>query len=142
MIKGEKLCVLYASKFHLSIILLEHILKNRKYEVITFLQNDLKKEINLITKLTNRYDEIINKKIDNKIENKSGNIMIIIEGDDNFIRESKKKIEKEVNENQNLKSVQIILAINYQNDKAIEEISTKNYSILTTFDKKPLTDWR
>lgn len=132
MVKKEKLCVLYASKIHLSIILLEHILKNQKYEVITFLQNDLQKEINSITNLTNKYDKIKNIKIDNKIEKNSENIMFIIGGDDDYIKQSNKKIEDILRKNDSIHSAQIIVCSSYSNDKLIKEISKKHYSILQT----------
>ena len=136
----EKLFVPYASKAHLSIILLEYLLKNQKNEIVTFLQNDLKKEINLITKLTNRYDEIINKKIDNKIENKSGNIMIIIEGDDKFIKESKKKITIMLNKSKNVQKVQIIICFEYNKSKLFGNNIIKNYKFLQTNGQKSIDE--
>lgn len=132
MVRTEKLCVLYASKIHLSIILLEHILKNQEYEVITFLQNGLKKEINSITNLTDKYNTIKNTKIDNEINNNSEKLMFIIEGDDNYIKSSNRKIETMINENEKIKSVQIIVCSSYSNDRLIKEMSKRHYSLLQT----------
>lgn len=132
MVRTEKLCVLYASKIHLSIILLEHILKNQEYEVITFLQNGLKKEINSITNLTDKYNTIKNTKIDNEINNNSEKLMFIIEGDDNYIKRSNRKIETMINENEKIKSVQIIVCSSYSNDRLIKEMSKRHYSLLQT----------
>ena len=138
MVRTEKLCVLYASKIHLSIILLEHILKNQEYEVITFLQNGLKKEINSITNLTDKYNTIKNTKIDNEINNNSEKLMFIIEGDDNYIKSSNRKIETMINENEKIKSVQIIVCSSYSNDRLIKEMSKRHYSLLQTKNQQIL----
>lgn len=137
--KEEKLCVLYASKAHLGLIILEHIRRNTKYEVITFLQDDIKKEINLIKNTTNKYEEIENTKIDNeinintmKLNKMNRNVMIIVEGDDKYIGKCKEQIELMLNENENIEKAQIILCLKYDNKKTINEIATKKYSFITT----------
>ena len=50
--KVEKLCNFYASKYHLGLILLEYfnLKKIKKYKTITFIQDELEKEIELIKK--------------------------------------------------------------------------------------------
>ena len=49
--KIEKICNFYASKYHLSIMLLEYLKERnlKKFKVETFLQNEIEDEINVLT---------------------------------------------------------------------------------------------
>lgn len=136
----EKLFVPYASKAHLSIILLEYLLKNQKNEIVTFLQNDLKKEINLIMNLTNKYDGIKNMKINNAIQDIKQNVTIILEGDDKFIKESKKKITLMLNKSKNVQKVQIIICFEYNKSKLFGNNIIKNYKFLQTNGQKSIDE--
>lgn len=50
--KIERLCSFYASKYHLCLILLEYLKEkcNKKIQVITFMQEDINREINELNK--------------------------------------------------------------------------------------------
>ena len=48
----EDLCIFYASKYHLSLVLLEYLSKKniKKYAVHTFLENEIEDEVNVLLK--------------------------------------------------------------------------------------------
>ena len=101
-----KKCCLYASEFHLEMILLPFIReKNNKVEFIIFTQNDLSKTINMLLDRVNINKEekqkILNynwkkyKEIDiEKIFNNKENIEVIVNGDCKFIEEINYKIKQ------------------------------------------------
>lgn len=104
----EKLCIFYASKYHLSLILLEY-LKNKntkKYTVNTFLENEIKDEISL---LKEKYEIKINsvnpinfentKEIYKKKIEKTKDMIFIVEGDLNYIKEANRYIKQETKNN-------------------------------------------
>ena len=144
----EKSCIFYASKYHLSLILLE-FLKNKnikKYTVKTFLQNPIEYEI---LNLKNKY-KIENKQIDNidfkktkeikqKKIDKDKNQLIIIAGDDEYLSKVCKYIEKTKYKKGNIK---MICCYNYKRKKKdILETLENNNSIVTTTGEKHLTNW-
>ena len=91
----EKSCIFYASKYHLSLILLEY-LKNKntkQYTVNTFLENGIEEEIKKLKKkyniISNDIYEINFKKtktiLDKTIELNT-NTIFIVGGDNNYIK--------------------------------------------------------
>lgn len=121
----ENLCDFYASKYHLSVILLEY-LKNKntkKTRVVTFLEDEIEDEIkalvgrykydrNIIKEVDfNRTEKIIEKEIHN-----TKDIIFIIEGSMGYIREVREYISKTINEKS---SVKIITCYNFETQRIL-----------------------
>ena len=135
----ENLCVLYASKYHLSVILLEFLSKEntKQYKVNTVLENGIENEIELLTK---KYAKKILAK--NKInfgETKNftqleieSNSIIIIDGNQKYREEANKRIE-EIVKNNNTKNIKIINCYYFEDyrDK-LEKIFIENDKVLYT----------
>jgi len=138
----ENLCIFYASKYHLSVVLLEY-LKNKnteKYTVQTFLQNKITDEIKTLMdkyeikiKSTNevnfgRTEDIKNKKIELR-----SNMIFIIEGDSKYMKESQNYI-KELIKNQKIENVKIINCYDFENqiEKMTDEIKNNSKILYTS----------
>ena len=144
----EKACIFYASKNHLSMILL-NMLNNKdvkKYTVITFLEESIKNEIDI---LKNKYNIKINSK--NKIEftktkrvedrklNTLDNSIIIIEGKNNYIKEVNDYLEKNISDSN--KNIKIINCYDYNSKKEIiNTIIKENNKMFSTTGEKHLTN--
>lgn len=141
----ENLCIFYASKYHLSIVILEY-LKNRnteKYTVNTFLQNSIEDEIKILkqkykikinqTDETNfkNTNEILNKKI------KSDSKMIfIVEGNLDYMKEANDYIKNSINDKDN-SEVTIINCYDFNIQKQfMEQILKGNDRFLYTSGQK------
>lgn len=144
----EKACIFYASKSHLSMILL-NMLNNenvKKYTVITFLEESIKNEIDI---LNNKYNLKINSKnnieftktqrIEDRQINTLDNLIIIIEGKNNYIKEVNDYLEKIItNKNKNIK---IITCCDYNLKKEfLNMIIKKNKKMFSTTGEKYLTN--
>lgn len=139
----ENLCDFYASKYHLSVILLEY-LKNKntkKTRVVTFLEDEIEDEIkalvgrykydrNIIKEVDfNRTEKIIEKEIPN-----TKDIIFIIEGSMGYIREVREYISKTINEKS---SVKIITCYNFETQRNFmsEELKRNDKILFTTGEK-------
>lgn len=141
--KVEKLCNFYASKYHLSIILLEYLKekKSKKYNVITFLQDQIKDELDVLRDKY-KYDIDLTKDIDFKATkdiyrkeiNPSKNMIFIIEGNLNYIKEANEYIDSILEKSTNVK---IVNCYNFSHQKQyMRDIIAKNDKILFTTGEK------
>ena len=141
--KVEKLCNFYASKYHLSIILLEYLKekKSKKYNVITFLQDEIEDELNVLRDkykydidLTKDVDFKSTKDIYKKEIDSSKNIIFIVEGNLNYINEANEYIESCLEKNSNAK---IVNCYNFSHQKQyMRDIIAKSDKILFTTGEK------
>ncbi len=141
--KVERLCNFYASKYHLSIILLEYLKekKSKKYKVITFLQDEIEDELKVLRKKY-KYDVDLIKDIDFK-ETKdiyakeikqSKNTIFIVEGNLEYIEEANEYIFDFLEKNSNAK---IINCYNFMHQKQfMRDIISKSDKILYTTGEK------
>lgn len=143
----DKTCIFYASKYHLSLILLKLLSKEdvKEYTVITFLENSIKDEIECLkTKYKIRINsknivEFTEKRI---IENNKNiildNMIIIVEGKNKYIGEVNEYIEKQI---KNKKNIKIINCYEYnQLTEITKRIKKDNIKLFTTTGEKNLTN--
>ena len=141
--KVERLCNFYASKYHLSIILLEYLKekKSKKYKVITFLQDEIEDELKVLRKKY-KYDINLIKDIDFKptkdIYEKEikqlKNTIFIVEGNLAYIEEANEYILDFLENNSNVK---IINCYNFMHQKQfMRDIISKSDKILYTTGEK------
>ena len=141
--KVEKLCNFYASKYHLSMIILEYLKEKsvKKSKVITFLQEELEDEINALTEKYN-YDinsiNDINFKITKDIYGKdfeqTKNMVFIVQGDLEYIKEANEYIYNSLEKGTNIK---IVNCYNFSKQKqCMKEIIEKSDKILFTTGEK------
>ncbi len=139
--KIERLCNFYASKYHLSMILLEYLKENKKMKVTTFFQDEIEDEIQI---LINKYkyniyniEEIdfkITKNIYDKEINLEKNNIFIVEGDLNYINDANEYI---LNNLKKMTNAKIINCYNFSHQKLyMKEIINKNDKILFTSGEK------
>ena len=141
--KVERLCNFYTSKYHLSMILLEYLKEenNKKMKVITFFQDELEKEINILVDKykynINNIEEIdfkITKNIYEKEIELAKNNLFIVEGDLNYINDANEYILDNLKKMTNTK---IINCYNFSHQKLyMKEIINKNDKILFTSGEK------
>ena len=139
--KIERLCNFYASKYHLSMILLEYLKENKKMKVTTFFQDEIEDEIQI---LINKYKyniyniEEIDFKITRNIYDKEINLeknnIFIVEGDLNYINDANEYI---LNNLKKMTNAKIINCYNFSHQKLyMKEIINKNDKILFTSGEK------
>lgn len=140
----EKSCIFYASKYHLTLIILEY-LKNKnteRYTVNTFLENGIENEIKILkekykikTYSANKISFKETKEIDKKkIENNS-NMIFIIEGNLDYIKEANDYIKNNVQS----KKIKIINCFDFnKNRNYLEKILKENEKILYTSGSKTI----
>lgn len=137
----ENLCILYASKYHLSLIILEY-LKNKntkKYTINTFLQNPIQDEINVLEQkyklkynAANEIDFRETQRINKKEIQKSKNMIFIIEGNLKYIKEVNNYI-KENTKNELYEDVKIINCFDFSKETtSVDKIVKKHDRILYT----------
>ena len=141
--KVERLCNFYASKYHLSMILLEYLKEknNKKVKIITFFQDEIEDEINvLIDKYKFNINNIKNidfkttKNIYDKEINLAKNNIFIIQGDLDYINDANEYILDNLNKTANAK---IINCHNFSHQKLyMKEIIKKSDKILFTSGEK------
>lgn len=142
--KAEKLCVFYASKYHLSLVLLEYLKHNniKKYNVVTFLENEIEDEIEILKQrsninLTNDINfkdtkETKAKEFEIKEYTKKKNMIFIIAGKENYMKEVNDVINKNIS-NTSIKNVKIINCYDFEMQKRnMTEILKCNDKILYT----------
>lgn len=142
--KEERLCVFYASNYHLSLILLEY-LKNKgveKYNTLTFLENGIDEQIKVIKERYNeKYNDIdqeikFNKNDQYKNTKIKDNTIIIIEGKIEYIKKANEYIQKYIEKN-NIKNIKIINCFNFEEQKLyMSKIIKKSDKILYTTGEK------
>jgi len=140
--KIESLCNFYASKYHLSMILLEYLKKNstKKTQIVTFMQEDIEKEIQ---DLNEKYKYNINlNKIDFKRINDiygiepeiSKDIIFIVQGNINFMNEANEYIRDLANKKSKIK---IINCYDFEKQKKVMKmLIDQNDKILYTTGEK------
>ena len=139
----EKLCNFYASKYHLSIILLEYLKEKstKKTNVITFLQDKLEDEIKTLMNKY-KYDIDLVKDIDFKetkdIYGKEFTVtkgtIFIVQGNLDYIKKANEYILDFVEDNTNIK---IINCYNFIHQKQhMKELIDNNDKILFTTGEK------
>ena len=137
----NNLCILYASKYHLSLIILEY-LKNKntkKYTINTFLQNPIEDEINVLEQryklkynAANEIDFKATQTINKKEIQKNKNMIFINEGNLKYIKEVNNYI-KEKTKNELYEDVIIINCFDfYKETKSVDKIVNKHDKILYT----------
>ena len=141
--KVERLCNFYASKYHLSMILLEYLKEknNRKMNVITFFQDEIEDEIKvLVDKYKYNGDNIknINFKVTENIYdkdiNKTKNNIFIIEGNLDYINEANEYILENLPK---LSKAKIVNCYNFAHQKLyMKELIEKSDKILFTSGEK------
>lgn len=142
--KEERLCVFYASNYHLSLILLEY-LKNKgveKYNTLTFLENGIDEQIKVIKERYNEKYNDINQEIkfnkNDQYKNKKikDNTIIILEGKIEYIKKANEYIQKYIEKN-NIKNIKIINCFNFEEQKLyMSKIIKKSDKILYTTGEK------
>lgn len=143
--KVEKLCNFYASKYHLSMILLEYLKEenNRKMKVTTFFQDDINDEINILVDKykynINNIEEIDFKSTENVYEKEidlEKNNIFIVEGNLNYINDANEYILDNLKRMTNAK---IINCYNFSHQKIyMKEIINKSDKILFTSGEKTI----
>ncbi len=140
--KIESLCNFYASKYHLSMILLEYLKKNstKKTQIVTFMQEDIEKEIQ---DLNEKYKYNINlNKIDFKRINDiygiepeiSKDIIFIVQGNINFMNEANEYIRDLADKKSKIK---IINCYDFEKQKKVMKmLIDQNDKILYTTGEK------
>ena len=146
----EKVCAFYASDYHFEMITLPYMYKNieNKKDIVILTENDLKDTVSdLISKMNfkeNRKRDILNldwknddlnkfRKIKENIDS-NVNTVVFIKGNENYIRNANKNLEKWVEQKHNL---EIIDCYNIEEvgDK-VDEIIGKYNKILKTSGEK------
>lgn len=140
--KIENLCNFYASKYHLSIILLEYLKRNstKKTQIVTFMQEDIRNEIqNLNEKY--KYNINLNKenfqRINNIYEiepNITKDMVFIVQGNLGYMKEANEYIIDLVDKKANIK---IINCYDFEKQKKdMKELINQNDKILYTTGEK------
>ncbi len=99
--KIENICNFYASKYHLSVVLYEYLRKNTRKEVVTFLEEGIDEEIKVLEEKTkqnikNKVNFCSNKDIEDTQINDSKNIIFILRGSNNYLKEANAYIKEEL----------------------------------------------
>lgn len=141
--KVENLCNFYASKYHLSIILLEYLKRKntKKTKVVTFMQDNIEEEINILNKkykfnidLTKELSFKSSKNIYQKKFNISKDMIFIVQGDLNYIGEANDYITGIAEDAYN---VRVINCYNFDaQKKAMKGIIERSDKILFTTGEK------
>ncbi len=140
--KIERLCSFYASKYHLCLILLEYLKEkcNKKIQVITFMQEDIKREMNELNKKY-KFNIDMNKisfeKTDNIYEKepyKTKDIIFIVQGSLHFMEKANEYINDLIYKNA---TVKIINCYEFEKRKDImAELMSEADKILYTTGEK------
>lgn len=141
--KIENLCNFYASKYHLSIILLEYLKRKnmKKTKVVTFMQDNIEEEMNILNKkykfninLTKELNFKSAKDIYQKEVNVSKDMIFIVQGDLNYIGEANDYIT-EITED--VANVRVVNCYNFEEQKkAMKRIIERSDKILFTTGEK------
>ena len=141
--KVEKLCNFYASKYHLSIILLEYLkeVNLKKQNIITFMQDEIEDEMMvLIDKYKYDLEKISNinfkvtKDIYERKINLSKNNIFIVQGNLSYIEKANEYIIENLKKNTNAK---IINCYSFMHQKLyMKDIIERSDKILFTTGEK------
>ena len=143
-IKENKMCILYASDYHLEMILLPYMKeKINESKFIIFTQNDLEGTVRILLKKLNVNEEFIkrikelnwksnnieNTKIINNYILQNEKINIVINGDFDYVKNINEKIEKIINS----ENIEIINCFYIEDPKIdMKKIKDKYKNILNT----------
>lgn len=140
--KIENLCNFYASKYHLSIILLEYLKRNstKKTQIVTFMQEDIRNEIQDLNEKY-KYNINLNKenfqRINNIYEiepNITKDMVFIVQGNLGYMKEANEYIIDLVDKKANIK---IINCYDFEKQKKdMKELINQNDKILYTTGEK------
>lgn len=140
--KIENLCNFYASKYHLSIILLEYLKRNstKKTQIVTFMQEDIRSEIQDLNEKY-KYNINLNKenfqRINNIYEiepNITKDMIFIVQGNMGYMKEANEYIIDLVDKKANIK---IINCYDFEKQKKdMKELINQNDKILYTTGEK------
>lgn len=141
--KVENLCNFYASKYHLSIILLEYLKKNntKKTNIVTFMQDNIEEEMKILNEkykfninLTKELDLKTAENIYHKQVNISKDMIFIVQGDLNYVEEANDYIAGIAN---NSSKIRVINCYNFEEQrKAMKKIIERSDKILFTTGEK------
>lgn len=140
--KIESLCNFYASKYHLSMILLEYLKKNctKKTQIVTFMQENIEKEMKDLNEKY-KYNINLNKTNFQRINDiyevepeMSKNMIFIVEGSVSFMKEANEYIKDMAEKNSKIK---IINCYEFEKQKNLmKELINQNDKILYTTGEK------
>ena len=140
--KIESLCNFYASKYHLSMILLEYLKKNctKKTQVVTFMQENIEKEMKDLNEKY-RYNINLNKIKFQRINDiyevepeMSRNMIFIVQGNVSFTKEANEYIKDIAERNS---KIRIINCYDFEKQKnSMKELINQNDKILYTTGEK------
>lgn len=143
--KVEKLCIFYASKYHLSLILLEYLKKeeNKKYTVNTYLEEEIEDEINILKEKykiniysQNEIDFKKTKDIEKDKKELSNNMIFIIEGKNSYIKEVNEYLRNAFRKNE-YDNIKLVYCFNFQSENNIMKNNLIKYDkILYTTGEK------
>ena len=141
--KIDNFCNFYASKYHLSVILMEYIKKINLNDtaVATFFEESIEDEVNEIkNKINNINIDIINfnknnlfKEKGSSIDNTKKNIVYIISGSNEYMKSVNDYIEGQLSIRENCNNATIINCYDFEQQvNNIDEILNNNNKILCT----------
>lgn len=107
--KVENICNFYASKYHLSVVLFEYLRKNNKKKVITFFEEGINEEIEVLEnrkkqKIKNEINFSSNNNIEETEIREGKNIIFLLRGSDNYLRKANSYIKEELRTMKNSKA--------------------------------------
>lgn len=153
-----KLCSFYVSDWHLVTMLLPYVNRkiNEKEKIVTVLETDIKNNVETLVKRLNLRNEqeilnidwskrdnylSINKLLNNNIEE---NIIIVVNGTKEYIKEANKNIERIIEKNKdkiNQKNIKIINCYEIvEFNGSIVEILDNHDKILNTSGEKEISE--
>ena len=99
--KIENVCNFYASKYHLSVVLFEYLRKNNKKKVITFFEEGIEKEIEILEEQTKQIlkkkgDFSSNSNIEDTEIDENRNVVFILRGSDSYLKKANMYIKEEL----------------------------------------------
>lgn len=135
--KTEKLCLFYVSKAHLLVIMNEYLKDKEEYELVTFLEEEIKDdelEPNMYeaTNLDGIIDFEVTKSIENKNVQSNQSKIILIEGSEEYRRKVEEYIKKNT-QNIEIENIKIINMYSFEENKLrMSQIFKHNEKILYT----------
>lgn len=139
--KVENICNFYASKYHLSVVLFEYLRKNNKKKVITFFEEGINEEIEVLEnrkkqKIKNEINFSSNNNIEETEIREGKNIIFLLRGSDNYLRKANSYIKEELRTIKNSKA-KIVNCYNFEQQRNfMKDIMKGSDKILYTTGEK------
>lgn len=139
--KVENICNFYASKYHLSVVLFEYLRKNNKKKVITFFEEGINEEIEVLEnrkkqKIKNEINFSSNNNIEETEIKEGRNIIFLLRGSDNYLRKANSYIKEELRTIKNSKA-KIVNCYNFEQQRNfMKDIMKGSDKILYTTGEK------